>query len=151
MRTIDKQTTVAAPIEEVWTAWTTAEGVTSFSAPEAKIELRHGGPYEWYFMLDAPEGLRGAEGCTIQAYLPPRLLAFTWNSPPTIPALRALGPCSHVIVELEDRGAATGVTLTHVIEGEGEDWDAYIAYFDRAWGMVLAGLAELFGSATESD
>jgi uncharacterized protein YndB with AHSA1/START domain len=81
MRTLEKQVSVPAPIADVWTAWTTAEGVTSFSAPAANIELRIGGPYEWLFMLDAPPGERGAEGCTVQAFLPPRLLAFTWNAP----------------------------------------------------------------------
>ena len=147
MRTIEKTAALAAPIDAVWTAWTTAEGVASFSAPQALIEPRHGGAYEWYFMLDAPEGMRGAEGCTIQAFLPPRLLAFSWNSPPTIPSLRALGPCSHVIVELEDKCGSTGVRLSHVVEGEGADWDEYVAYFDRAWGMVISGLVERFGAA----
>ena len=144
MRMIDKRATVAASIDAVWTAWTTAEGVTSFGPGEAWIELRHGGPYEWYFDLGAPEGTRGAEGCTIQAYAPPRVLAFTWNAPPTIPALRALGPCSHVVVELDEQGGQTGGRITHVVEGEGEDWDAYLAYFERAWGMVLGNLVELF-------
>lgn len=147
MRIIEKTAAVAAPIEAVWTAWTTAGGVTSFSAPEAQIDPRHGGAYEWYFMLGAPEGMRGAEGCTIQAILPPRLLSFSWNAPPTIPSLRALGPCTHVILELEDRGETTGLRLSHVIEGEGADWDEYVAYFDRAWGMVLDGLVERFGAS----
>jgi len=104
MRTLFKTVTVAAPVAEVWTGWTTEEGVASFAAPEATIDLRLGGAYEWYFMLDALPGDRGAEGCTVLAYVPPRLLAFTWNAPPSIPALRALGPCSHVVVELDDLG-----------------------------------------------
>ena len=145
MRTIEKTIEVKAGIEAVWTAWTTAEGVTSFSAPEAKIELRLGGAYEWYFMLDAPEGMKGAEGCTVMAYVPPRLLTFTWNAPPLIPTLRALGPCSHVVVELAEVEGGTAVSVTHVIEGEGADWDEYLAYFDRAWGIVLKGLGEVFG------
>ncbi len=145
LRTIENRMAVDAPIDQVWRAWTTSEGVTSFMAPGARIELRIGGAYEWYFLPDAPEGARGGDGCTVLAYVPQRMLAFTWNAPPSIPALRALGPCSHVVVELDDRGdGSTGVRLTHVVEGEGPDWDAYIAYFDRAWGMVMSGLAERF-------
>ena len=147
MRAIVKETTVAGDRAEVWTAWTTTEGVTSFSAPQAWIDLRVGGAYEWYFMLDAPPGGRGAEGCRVLAYLPERMLAFSWNAPPQIPALRALGPCSQVVVELSDAdGGGTHVRLTHHDLGEGPDWDAYFDYFDGAWGMVVKGLEERFGT-----
>ena len=146
MRTVEKSVVVAAPVEEVFSAWTTEAGVTSFGPPQASIEARRGGRYEWYFMPDAPEGERGSEGCTVQVVLPPGLLAFTWNAPPRFPRLRALGPCTQVVVQFEERGPATLVKLTHVVEGEGAEWDAYIEYFERGWAMVLSGLTERFGS-----
>jgi hypothetical protein len=52
-----------------------------------------------------------------------------------------------VILELDDLGAdGTRVRLTHVIEGEGDDWDAYLQYFDGAWERVLGGFAERFAA-----
>ncbi len=145
MRAIIKETTVPAPRADVWTAWTTAEGVTSFSAPQAWIELRVGGAYEWYFMLDQPPGTRGAEGCRVLAYLPERMLAFSWNAPPSIPTIRGPGILTQVVVELSDAdGGGTHVRLTHHDLGEGDDWDEYVGYFDHAWGMVMDGLTSKF-------
>jgi uncharacterized protein YndB with AHSA1/START domain len=34
---------VSAPVSEVWKAWTTSEGLKSWLAPHADIELRIGG------------------------------------------------------------------------------------------------------------
>ena len=39
-RAVSKQVTVKAPVEAVWNAWTTTEGVKSFFAPDARIEAR---------------------------------------------------------------------------------------------------------------
>ena len=39
---------------------------------------------------------------------------------------------------------STEVTLHHLGWGEGEKWDATYAYFDRAWGNVLANLKKRF-------
>ncbi len=145
MRTIVKQVAVPAAIDAVWTSWTTAAGVCEMGPPEAWVEPRVGGAYEWYFMPEAPPGLRGAERCRILALLPPRLLVFSWNAPPTIPRLRAAGARTQVILELEDRGPRTGLRLTQLIDGTGEDWDAYIDYFDAAWGRVLDNLLSNHG------
>ena len=46
-RMIEKQGVVNAPIEDVWKAWTTTEGVKSFFAPDAKVEARSGGAFNF--------------------------------------------------------------------------------------------------------
>ena len=38
-RAIRKEVTVAAPVREVWAAWTTEEGVVTFFAPQAIVGL----------------------------------------------------------------------------------------------------------------
>ena len=50
-RILRKQVEVRAPLADVWNAWTTAEGLKFISA-ESRVELRIGGPYEWF--LDLP-------------------------------------------------------------------------------------------------
>jgi hypothetical protein len=45
-RDLRKEVTVAAAVDDVWTAWTTSEGARTFFAPEANIRLEPGGPYE---------------------------------------------------------------------------------------------------------
>lgn len=129
---------IRAPLAEVWRMWTTSEGVKSFGIPGANIELRGGGPYEWYFAPDAPAGEKGAEGCTVLAFLPEKMLAFTWNAPPSIATLRSAGARTQVVVMLEELpGERVKVTLHQLGFGTGEDWDTYYAYFEKAWPKVL--------------
>lgn len=155
MRIIRKEVSVSASLADVWHAWTTTEGVTSFGPPQADVELRVGGKYEWYFLPDAPAGSRGGEGCTVLSYLPMKMLSFTWNAPPSIPKLRDAGARTHVVIEFEQTPKGrVRVTLSQLGFGQGEAWDRYYAYFDRAWGMVLEGLEKHFepqaGSLAES-
>ena len=146
MRILKKEIVVAAPLAAVWRAWTTTEGVTSFAPPKADIELRVGGSYEWYFQPDAPEGSRGSEGCKVLSYLPMKMLSFSWNAPPSIPELRDAGVKTHVVVALSELGGGrVNVTLSQLGFGEGEPWDRYYSYFDKAWPWVLAELQKRFG------
>ncbi|UCE62233.1 MAG: SRPBCC domain-containing protein [Phycisphaerales bacterium] len=139
------ETTVSASLSEMWHAWTTTEGVTSFGPPEAKIELRVGGMYEWYFIPDAPEGSRGAEGCRVLSYLPMKMLSFTWNAPPSIPKLREARVKTHVVVEFTELDEnRVKVVVSQLGFGQGEDWDKYYAYFDKAWPSVLHYLKKYF-------
>ncbi len=131
--TLHKEVRVTAPIKEVWDAWTTESGVATFFAPESKIELRPGGPYEIYFVPDAPEGLKGGEGNTILEFHPPVKLVFTWSFPPSIPELRNSGAQTTVTVTLEEESAgSTKVTLIQSEWKSGQEWDKGYAYFDRA-------------------
>lgn len=144
MRKLEKTVAVPAPPTEVWKAWTTEAGVTSFFGPGARIKLVPGGAYEIHFMPDAPEGHRGADGCRVLSFLPRRMLSFTWNAPPDVPTLRARGPLTWVVVEIAKDGAHAKVRLTHLGWRTGADWEAMYAYFDRAWDLVLARLARRF-------
>jgi uncharacterized protein YndB with AHSA1/START domain/uncharacterized protein YciI len=147
-RALEKMVLVQAPVEEVWRVWTTVEGVTSTFVSEAKIELRVGGPYEWYFLTDAPAGSRGGEGCKVLSFLPMRMLSFSWNAPPSIPKLREAGAKTHVVLEFEKlEGGRTRVKFAQLGFGSGAEWDEYYAYFDRAWGSVLENLAKKFASS----
>jgi len=144
-RKIVKEITITAPLPEVWAAWTTTEGVTSFFAPQAEIELKPGGRYELFFDTEAPEGSRGAEGCTVLSYRPMEMLSFTWNAPPTIPNLRKLGPCAWVVVQFDElKDSQVRIRITHLGIGEGTDWDAYLDYFENAWPKVLDWCKERF-------
>lgn len=144
-RAIDKDVVVPAPMEQVWAAWTTREGITSFFAPDAKIEPRVGGAFEIYINPFAEPGLEGADEMRFMALQPPRMLSFTWNAPPSLPEVRAQR--TFVVVRLEPVSEReTRVTLHHTGWGDGGEWDKAYAYFDRAWGNVLANLKKRFES-----
>jgi uncharacterized protein YndB with AHSA1/START domain len=140
---VRKEVLVPATRQELWDAWTTTEGITSFLARKAKIELAVGGAYECYFRLDAPPGQQGSEGCTVLAFWPMDYISFSWNAPPEFPDERAHH--TKVVVEI-DRQDETHyrVILTHMGFGTGGKWDEVFQYFDEVWEYVLANLRKKF-------
>lgn len=159
-RILRKEVVVVAPPEEVWHAWTTSAGIAGFFAPESKIELRLGGPYDLYMRMTEPDesGKRGAEGSKILSYIPHEMLSFDWTFSPAVPTLRNAGAKTHVVLRFERlEDGRTRVRFAQLGWKEGEDWDKGYAYFDRAWTSVLNSLKEHFdkkrsesGSARDS-
>jgi len=147
MRTLRKEVEVKAALPEVWSAWTTVDGVKGFFAPEARIELRPGGAYEMVFSPAAPIGQKGGEGCRVLSLLPMEMVSFEWNFPPSIPSLRGANAKTWVVVQLaETAPGMVRVRLSQLGWQHGEDWDKGFAYFDRAWGIVLERLQRRFAS-----
>lgn len=140
-RMIVESRIVPATPAECWARWTTGQGVAGFMSKHNSIELRIGGPYEVYFAMQLPEGLRGSEDCRILSYLPERMLSFEWNAPPTFPEIRQ--ERSRVVVLFEPAEGGTKVELTHLGFGRGEQWDQVYAYFTKAWPRVMDGFAML--------
>ncbi|MEZ4465638.1 MAG: SRPBCC domain-containing protein [bacterium] len=97
------------PRGTVWAAWSSAEGTAAQFADEVRMELRIGGPFEILFF--GPEvAERGSEGSKVLAFVPGRLLAFSWNAPPHLKHTRP--QLTWVTVELADADAGTNLTLT---------------------------------------
>jgi uncharacterized protein YndB with AHSA1/START domain/uncharacterized protein YciI len=142
MPPIKKQIVVKAPRADVWQAFTTREGVSSFFGTDARIELRPGGAYEIFFDHASPEkGYRGSEGCRILFLVPEELLAFTWNAPPNMPELR--WQRTYVLLQLEqiDR-RRTRVRVTHAGWQNEPGWAEARSFFDKTWDLVLDGLKQ---------
>jgi len=138
-RAIDKEVVVTATPEQVWDAWTTRAGIVSFFAPDAEIDARVGGAFRVYINPLAPPGQKGADEMRFMALQKPRMLSFDWNAPPSLPEARAQRTFVVVrIAPVSDK--QTRVTLHHTGWGDGGEWDKAYAYFDRAWGSVLANL-----------
>ena len=140
VRSLAKEIEVAAPPGEVWSAWTSTEGIALWwNPPKSNIDLRIGGPFEIHFSLDEPEGKQGSEGCRVLSYVPGESFSFTWNAPPHLP-LRESN--TWVVLAFSEVPAGTRVRLVHTGFLEGPDWDDYIAYFETAWGYVLDLLSQ---------
>ena len=135
-RAIRSEVIVGGTIHEVWDAWTTEEGVTSFLAPACNIDLRPDGVYEILFDPSAPPGERGGEGLRVMAIQPKTMFSFTWNAPPSLPQVRSQR--THVIIRLSAEDERnTRVTLHHDGWGAGGQWDDAYRYFDRAWNQIV--------------
>jgi uncharacterized protein YndB with AHSA1/START domain len=138
-RAIDKEVIVAAPILAVWQTWTTKAGIESFFAPEAEIEPKVGGAFHIHINPYGEPGTKGADDMRFMALQEPTMLSFDWNAPPSLPEIRKQR--TFVVVRLADvDGRSTRVRLHHTGWGDGGEWDKTYAYFDRAWGNVLANL-----------
>lgn len=104
---------IEGPVEAVFRAWTTVEGMRQwwgpggFTTPYAEIDLRPGGSY--LLVMQPPQGeplhLRGV----YREVVPPRRLVYTWQWTAGVPDPHA----SVVTVEFEDLGDTTRVILVH--------------------------------------
>ena len=142
-RALRFELTVAAPLDQVWKAWTTDEGARQFFAPGTNIDATVGGHYEIYFAPSQPYGMRGADDSRVHSIVPMQSIAFTWNAPPTFGVLRSLHTLVYVHLEKVE-GGRTRIHLTHTGWGEGEQWDGVFDYFSSAWIDVLARLEYRF-------
>jgi len=142
-RTLHKEVLLDAPLDQVWAAWTTRDGIVSFFAPDANVEARVGGPFQIYMdPLGAP-GMKGADDMRYMAIQPMRMLSFDWNAPPSLPEARKQR--TFVVLRFEPVGALqTRLTLTHVGWGDGGEWDKAFVYFDAAWNKILGNLKKRF-------
>jgi uncharacterized protein YndB with AHSA1/START domain/uncharacterized protein YciI len=142
-RVLYKEITVTASLDNVWNAWTTTEGVKTFFSPDAMIELRVGGAYEIYFLLNNPYGLIGSEDCKILSYLPKQMLSFEWNAPPQFGKLRDI----KTVVILQFEAVESNEVRMRFVQtgwGDGEDWDRLYSYFDKAWAEVFNNFKRRF-------
>ena len=140
---VRKEVFLPATRQEIWDAWTTSEGITSFFAPKAKIELKIGGSYECYFGLQRPYGLQGSEECKVLAFWPMEYISFSWNAPPEFSEERQQN--TKVVIEIDRHDESHyRVILTHMGFGEGGHWDEVVKYFEDAWDYVLTNLRKMF-------
>jgi uncharacterized protein YndB with AHSA1/START domain len=142
-RAIDKEITVAASLDDAWSAWTTREGIVSFFAPDAVVDARVGGAFHIHINPLGEPGSKGADDMRFLALQPKQMISFDWNAPPHLPEARAQR--TFVIVRfaaIDDK--TTKVTLHHTGWGNGGEWDKTFSYFERAWGGVLGNLKKRF-------
>ncbi len=83
-----KEAITSTPIADVWSVWTTIDGIISFLAPKANIKLEVQGPYEILFDPESPLGFKGTEGCRILGFDPMKTMSVEWKAPPQFPNVR---------------------------------------------------------------
>ncbi|MHC5023301.1 MAG: SRPBCC family protein [Planctomycetota bacterium] len=142
----DRELTVTAPIEEVWTAFTTSEGLASWAAPAAHVQLRTGGPFEVYFRPEAPAGERGMEGTVVLGYVPGAMLSYSGAVPPHFPELADNPPwIVWRFARLPDGGVA--LRFTGLWQGSGDVFDRAVEDVEWKMEMVIELLRRRFGAA----
>jgi uncharacterized protein YndB with AHSA1/START domain len=141
-REVRVETTIKAPVAEVWRAWTTSAGAQEFFAPKTNIRLAIGGPYEIYF--DPKDESKGTKGLKILSYAPEEMISFQWNAPPDMPEVRDGG--TWVVVQMRPEGTQTHVTITHLGWKDGAEWDRAYQHFTRGWSDLMGRLEFRFAN-----
>ncbi len=129
---------VPASRAEVWRAFSTSAGLSTWLAPGAVVDLRVGG--DW--MVRFPGG--SSAGGTIVSFVPEQELVVAALAPEKFPAVRAAR--TRASFQFEDRGGETLVRLTQTGWKDGAEWDAAYEYLVVGNAQLLAGLHKRFVS-----
>jgi len=122
---------VPAPVSEVWRAFSTSEGLSTWLTPEATVDLRPGG--EWTARF--PGGSTG--GGTIFSFVPEKEMVLSALAPDKFPHVRA--ERTRVAFQFEAHGNTTVVRLTQTGWKNDEEWI-------RAYEYLTAGNAQLMAT-----
>ena len=122
---------VPAPVGEVWHAFSTSEGLSTWLFPNATVDLKPGGDWLVHF----PSGNTG--GGTIVSFLPEKELVIAALAPEKFPTVRA--ERTRAVFTFEPHGNSTIVRLTQSGWKSGDEWT-------KAYEYLVAGNAQLMAT-----
>lgn len=127
---------VPAPVKDVWRAFSTSEGLSTWLFPHATVDLKPGGDWLVHF----PGGSTG--GGTIVSFVPEKELVVAALAPDKFPHVRA--ERTHVVFQFEARGNSTVVRLTQSGWKSGDEWVQAYEYLAAGNAQLLASLHRRF-------
>ena len=122
---------VPAQLSEVWKAFSTSDGLSTWLTPNAVVDLKPGG--EWTAHL--PGGSTG--GGTIVSFVPEKELVLAAMAPDQFPHVRS--ERTRAVFQFEAKGGSTVVRLTQSGWKSGPEWT-------RAYEYLVAGNAQLMAT-----
>lgn len=135
-RILRESTLIRAPRDAVWRAFATTEGMKSWEAPVAEVDLKVGGHIEASYDPKQHIGAPGNIRHEILGFLPGEILVFrNTATPPGFHHADLFGRVTN-IMQIEDAGGGmTRLTLSGVGYGSGKDWDELYDFFHagNAW------------------
>jgi uncharacterized protein YndB with AHSA1/START domain len=134
---LDFEVIVPASRQRVWEAFTTKEGMESWIAPSARVDLSIGGIWE--------VGYPGAQpgGGTILSYMPMEMLSLHAMAPEEFPTVRKEGTIAVFFFDRLAEGQ-TRVRLAQIGWKSGVEWDKAFDYLSQGNAILLNMLAERF-------
>lgn len=144
-RAIVSESEIDAPVEEVWKAFTTKEGIESWMVPVAEIDLRIGGAMRTNYNPQGKIGDASTITNTIISYDPLRMLSIkATGAPASFPFKKALENMWTVIYF---EPIATNRTRVRVISqgfGNDEESNAMREFFKKGNAYTVDKLKERF-------
>lgn len=140
MKPIQIETSIAVPSDLVWKAWTKAENITKWFAPEAIVEARFGGPFELFFTPPDHDHMC-TKGCVFTLVEPKKQLGFTWKGPDQFAELMN-NPSSLTFVQVtfHNENGNARITLEHSGWGDSDAWAEARTWHQKAWEQALGRL-----------
>ncbi len=120
---------IPAPLPEVWRAFTTKEGLSSWLAPDVSVDLKNGG--DWLVVFPG-----STAGGTIVSFVPEKELVISALAPERFPHVRAAR--TRAVFTFTANGNNTLVRLSQTGWQQGKEWD-------DAYEYLAAGNAEILG------
>jgi uncharacterized protein YndB with AHSA1/START domain len=129
---------IPATQDEVWKAFTTSEGLSTWLTPGAVVDLRNGGEWTAHY----PGGHTG--GGTILSFTPRQELTLAAMAPEQFPNVRSQRTTAKF--EFIPQGSSTLVRLTQTGWKTGDEWDKAYDYLDKGNAQLLWTLHRRFVS-----
>jgi uncharacterized protein YndB with AHSA1/START domain len=131
------EVTLPASLDDVWAAFTTSDGLSTWLTPGAVVELRKGGEWTAHF----PGG--GTGGGTILNFTPKREIVMSAMAPETFPHVRAeRTTATWQFIAIEAK--STRLILKQTGWKDGEEWDRAYDYLADGNAQLLATLQRRF-------
>jgi uncharacterized protein YndB with AHSA1/START domain len=126
---------IPAPLHEVWAAFTTPQGLSSWLAPDVSVELKPGG--DWLVKFPGSTG-----GGTIVSFIPEKEIVINALAPESFPKVRAAR--TRAVFTFTAEGNSTLVRLTQTGWQSGAEWDAAYEYLAVGNAQMLSMLHHRF-------
>lgn len=140
---------VSAPVDQVWAAFTTREGLESWMVAHARIELKIGGKMQTqYNPQGAIDDAKAIEN-TILSYEPMRMLSFrVTKAPDTFPFPNAIKNMWTVVYFIPEGDRATRIREVCLGFGHDDESKKMREFFDRGNAITLQNLQKHFAPKT---
>jgi uncharacterized protein YndB with AHSA1/START domain len=135
---LDFAVTVAGSVDQVWDAFTTVPGLTSWLAPQADVDPRPGGKWEVSF-----GGGTLPAGGTVILVQPKSLLAVAAMAPERFPTVRRERTTAVFLFDSSGPNATT-VRLAQTGWKQGEEWERAFDYLANGNAQLLEALYRRF-------
>lgn len=133
-----------ASVEQLWDAFTTAEGYMAWAAPVAEVDLRTGGTIRSHYTPGAAVGDEGTVTLHLLQVVPRRLLLMQAEPAPNWPASMQEDADRFMNLVVFEPTADGGSKVTSYGLGyrDNEEYRGLLAFFDQANQGLYAKLAE---------
>jgi len=143
---------IAAPIDAVWAAWTTADGLRRWLAPHVEFDLRVGGRMRTNYRAEGTLGDAGTIENTVLAYDPQRMLAIkVTRFPQGFPFPTAVQSMWTVIYLEPAAYSGTVVRIVGLGFTSDEESQRMRAFFERGNRATLQQLQQRFAAAAPGE